>query len=86
MDEVASKPFSRGLIYEHADQWLIKQRETERRGVKEQRKAGVVMGNVVFYNYNVVYMGSIGTGINMKAVDISAVDGFKRGLQIIHYV
>lgn len=46
---------------------------------------GVVMGNVVFYNYNVVYMGIIGTGINMKAVDISS-DGFKTGLQIIHYV
>lgn len=43
------------------------------------------MGNVVFCNYNVVYMGIIGTGINMKAVDISS-DGFKRGLQIIHYV
>lgn len=41
------------------------------------------MGNVDFYNYNVVYMGNIGTGINMKAVDISS-DGFKRGLQMIH--
>lgn len=30
------------------------------------------MGNVVFYNYNVVYMGNIGIGINMKAVDISS--------------
>lgn len=30
------------------------------------------MGNVVFYNYNAVYIGSIGTEINIKTADISS--------------
>ncbi len=37
------------------------------------------MGNVVFCNYNVVYIGRIGIEINIKTADISS-DGLQERL------
>ncbi len=80
------KTFSGGLIYEHGDQWLIKQRDwaawtrEERWKSKEKlQEWGVVMGNVVFCNYNIVYIGRIGIENNIKPADISS-DGLQEML------